>query len=388
MRLKLALLLFSVFVSITTVTAQSFKIGHTSKVFFDSSRNRNVTTEIYYPAIKAGDNVSVSSGKFPVIIFGHGFLMKWSSYENFWKELVPKGYVICFATTETSVSPNHGNFGLDLRFLTKRILDENNDDNSLFHKRLNAKVALMGHSMGGGASFLAAENNPDIQALINFAAVETTPSAKSAVKNVTIPTLIFSGEGDCVAPPNQHQDVFYANSGASCKTQISIKEGGHCYFANDDLICSFGESACNPSISITRSEQHATTFDFLNLWLTSVIEGNNNSTTVFNDSLNSSDRITYKQTCTLTSARSLQQSNKLGVYPNPVVDKLNVSLSGQSHEGMILIYNIKGELVKQVFLSIAGNSKVSVSGLLNGIYSVHILTDSERSITKLMKISE
>ena len=36
------------------IAAQTFNIGHTSKVFYDTTRNRNIETEIYYPAVDPG----------------------------------------------------------------------------------------------------------------------------------------------------------------------------------------------------------------------------------------------------------------------------------------------------------------------------------------------
>ena len=70
--------------------AQSFNIGHTSMDFYDNARNRNITTEIYYPADSNGDDRPISFGNFPIIVFGHGFLISWDSYENFWNSLVPR----------------------------------------------------------------------------------------------------------------------------------------------------------------------------------------------------------------------------------------------------------------------------------------------------------
>ena len=121
---------------------------------------------------------------------------------------------------------------------------ETQDSNSLFFNSLATETALLGHSMGGGASFLAAENNSNINTLINFAAAETNPSAISVSVNVYVPTLIFSGDDDCVTPPVQNQDLMYDSLSSNCKTHISIIDGGHCYFANEDILCSLGESSC------------------------------------------------------------------------------------------------------------------------------------------------
>jgi predicted dienelactone hydrolase len=63
------------------LSAQPYEIGHSSTSFTDGARGRNVTVEIYYPADNPGQNQPVSSGSFPVLVFGHGFLMTWQAYE-------------------------------------------------------------------------------------------------------------------------------------------------------------------------------------------------------------------------------------------------------------------------------------------------------------------
>ena len=186
---------------------------------------------------------------------------------------------------------------------------------------------LMGHSMGGGAGFLAAENNPYINTLINFAAAETNPSAITATQNISIPTLIFSGDDDCVAPPVNHQDVMYNDLTSSCKTQIKIINGGHCYFANENVLCSFGESSCNSNLSILRNEQQEITNNFLKPWLDFSLKENQSSFVVFNDSLQASSRITYSQFCNGTAIMKERSVNELKIYPNPVFSSFQLQTS-------------------------------------------------------------
>ena len=73
LRLKIYLAILGLLL-ISTVVSQSFNIGHTSIVFHDDIRNRDINTEIYYPADNSGENEPVSIGNFPVLVFGHGFL--------------------------------------------------------------------------------------------------------------------------------------------------------------------------------------------------------------------------------------------------------------------------------------------------------------------------
>ena len=383
--LKYSLILVSLIFFSSSIFAQSFNVGHTSIDFYDSARNRNVTTEIYYPADNTGENEPVATGNFPILIFGHGFLMTWEAYQNFWDELVPKGYVICFPTTEMGFMPDHQQFGQDLKFLATQLQIETQDNSSLFFNALALETALLGHSMGGGASFLAAKDNPDIKALINFAAAETTPSAISASNNVSVPTLMFSGEDDCVIPAEDHQNIMYENLNSDCKTQIKIVNGGHCYFANDNFTCSLGESFCNPNLSITRSEQQAVMFDFLNLWLDYSLKGNQEALTIFNDSLQNSNRINYLQQCNTVSTSNHNQFIAIDVFPNPSFEKLNVVLPIEYTGGLLTIYNLIGQ---QVFQHSILNPKtlIEISAYPKGAYLMTYQKDDIIKTNTFIKI--
>jgi hypothetical protein len=138
-------------------------IGHTTVTYTDPARsNRQIATEIYYPAATTANNVPISPGTYPVIVFGHGFVMVYSAYQNIWNALVPQGYIVAFPTTEGSLSPVHADFGADLAFLVGAIQADGNNASSLFYQHVATRSAIMGHSMGGGCSFLAAENNVNI----------------------------------------------------------------------------------------------------------------------------------------------------------------------------------------------------------------------------------
>ncbi len=64
------------FVLAYPAVAQPYSTGKRSINFIDNSRSdRVVSTELYYPANSAGDNVPLATGvaRFPVVVFGHGF---------------------------------------------------------------------------------------------------------------------------------------------------------------------------------------------------------------------------------------------------------------------------------------------------------------------------
>ena len=110
-------------------------IGHTTLTFNDPTRSggvgsgggagRQIQTEIYYPATSAGTSTPFATGEFPIIVFGHGFAMTWDAYSNIWEHYVPRGYIMAFVRTESSLfpSPSHGDFGLDLKLVAQKMLD-------------------------------------------------------------------------------------------------------------------------------------------------------------------------------------------------------------------------------------------------------------------------
>ena len=300
------------------ISTAQYQVGHYNFTFQDPDRNnRNIETEIYYPSNSAGNNVAIASGQFPVIVFGHGFVMAWDAYQNLWEEFVPNGYIMVFPRTEGNLfSTDHQQFGWDLQFLVTKIQDEGNNASSPIFNGVDNNTALMGHSMGGGASFLAADSlcvngNSQLKTIVGLAPAESTTNGVSSINsalNVTVPSLIFSGSQDGVTPPNNHHEPIYNSISADCKTYISIDGGGHCYFANPNFNCDFGESTSSTGISITRAEQHAVTFDFLNLWLDYTLKDDCSDFSIFQDSLIASNRISHNQTCQLNPIANITEN--------------------------------------------------------------------------------
>ena len=358
------------------------QIGHTTIYFTDPDRgDREIQTEIYYPATTAGDDVAVATGSFPVIIFGHGFVMAWDSYANFWEEFVPKGYFMAFPRTEGGIPPDHGEFGMDLAFLTDAMQAENTSSGSLFFGKVTNKTAVMGHSMGGGSSFLAAEANPNITTLVNFAAAETDPSSTTAAANVTIPAVVFAGAEDGVAPPAENQIPMYNALASNCKTYIGILEGGHCYFANYNFNCSLGEMVPPP---LPRDEMHEIIFNFLNPWLNYQLKGDYPSYLAFNDSLQNSDRITYEQDCDLTTAE-LTEKQHLDFYPNPVKDILYIDFSDQKNKEAIEITDATGRVIMNILVT-EKSSQIDVSNLKPGLYFLKFKSENKTNTNKFIKL--
>ncbi|MCG8702445.1 MAG: T9SS type A sorting domain-containing protein [Bacteroidales bacterium] len=345
--------------------AQSYRIGHKTVNFYDQARRRTVQTEVYYPAAKAGNDVEIANGEFPVIVLGHGFVMNVNNYANFWNELVPQGYIMLLPRTEGNIWPNHGRFGDDIAFLAAEMQKLNKDQNSDFYQAVMNKTAIMGHSMGGGSAFIAASKSRVATTLVTFAAAETRPSAVSAASRVNIPSLVFSGSNDCVVKPHEQVRMYNALR-SSCKAYISITGGGHCYFANKDSKCSMGEFACRPKIS--RSQQQGVVNDFVSKWLDYTLKSNSSALSNFNNALAKSSKITYMQDCGgYKSAPISSVEVESRMYPNPTSGSLTIETVPGTEIEMV---NSAGQPVLNL-KTISEQSNIDISTYAPGVYFVN-----------------
>jgi hypothetical protein len=291
-----------------------YPIGHRNVTYIDSARsNRQVPADVYYPATLAGDNTPVASppaGGFPVISFGHGFLLTVATYQYLWEALVPEGYIVALPRTESNFSPSHQQFGLDLAFLIEQLRREGNATNSPFFGAVGASSCVMGHSMGGGASFLAVQSDTTISTIANLAAAETNPSAIAAAGTLSLPSLLFSGSEDCVAPAESHQLPMYNALHSECKTYISVTGGSHCKFGENNFTCNLGELSCPGSLS--REAQHQIVLFHLLPFLDYHLKGSFEARCVFQERLATGDAVTYQQVCLPPSVQDLT------IYPSVI----------------------------------------------------------------------
>ena len=305
-------LLVFLFITASSTLFAQFSVGHRTITFNDPARTggfgsgggagRQIQTEIYYPAATSGNNVAIAAGSFPVIVFGHGFAMSWDAYQNIWEHYAALGYILAFARTEGSLipAPSHNDFGLDLRLIGEKMTAENANSASPFFQSMNGNTAIMGHSMGGGATILAAANNPNIKAIVGLAPAETNPSAIAAAPNVSVPAIIFSGSSDGVTPPADHHIPIYNGLVSTCKTFVSITGGAHCYYANTNFNCDFGEATTSTGIAITRAQQQARTYSLLDPWLEYMLKDSCDAYTLFSNIQDDSpSTLAVQTTCAL-----------------------------------------------------------------------------------------
>lgn len=208
------------------------------------------TARLFYPATTAGQNTTYdgSGAPYPAITFGHGFFQTVSTYQSTLEHLATHGYFVIATNSESGLFPNHQNFANDLRTSLDYLTQENsNSASTLFNQVAINNFGASGHSMGGGASILAASQDTRIKALANLAAAETNPSATAAMSGVTAPAMLISGSADTIVPVSSNGQLMY-NAVTTPKILPIIQGAWHCGFQDGN---GFG---CD-SGTITREQQ-------------------------------------------------------------------------------------------------------------------------------------
>lgn len=380
MKTSLAILALTVILSFQGFS-QPYPVSSRQITFNDPARGRNIATRVYHPGTLSGTDKPFASGSFPLIVIGHGFSMGYDAYLNFVDSLVPLGYIVALPTTEVGPFPfpNHENFALDLKFLNTHIKSLNTTSTSLFYQHVSAESAIMGHSMGGGCTFLACENNTDVTTLVTFAPAETNTSAITAALQVTIPALVFSGENDGVTPPDENHIPMYNNLASECKTLVNILGGGHCYYALDNWACDFGESTSNPQPTITRTQQQIVVFHLLIPYLDHLLKGNTASGALFLTRLQALSTITYQRDC-ITSV-SLNTTSAEWLTPVP----FSTSVFLPDHETNSCRLTITDATGRIVARQSVYSTQTDLSFLSPGLYLIEIDGPSGKKLYKALK---
>lgn len=357
--------------------SQVFNIATSSKTFRDNTRsNRSVNARIYYPVNPTPNQPKV---QFPVVVLGHGFVMGVDAYKNFYDNLVPKGYIVAFVNTEGSLFANHDAYAKDLAFIVRAIQAGNTIANSVLNGIVANKSALLGHSMGGGAATLAA-SLVQVETLVTFAPAILRVNTLTPASNVRTESVVFSGSSDGVTPPAENHTPIYDNLGSTCKYFISITGGAHCYYANSSSTCDFGERSASNNIQVTRAQQQAMTFKFLNSWLDYKLKGNLNAKQQFTSDLASTQGITYRNGCSQNSVTpAAVQELKVQLLPNPASTTVALQIDGSESFEKAEIYNEYGQL-----LLTSNNDQLNVSDLRAGHYFVKVFSKNSVSTKRMI----
>ena len=131
-------------------------------------------------------------------------------------------------TPEDSLEARKNAFIAGVEFLS----GENDNPASPIRDKLDtSNIAIMGHSLGGGASLRAAEElGSQIKAVIPLTpyCCELGQSFEGNLSGVSVPTLIIASAEDAIAPPAEHARMLYDSVNAATeKVYLEFATGNH-----------------------------------------------------------------------------------------------------------------------------------------------------------------
>ncbi|MEU5764412.1 alpha/beta hydrolase [Streptomyces asoensis] len=236
----------------------SFPVAYTDLTV--SAAGRSYSARVWYPGTTAGANAPVAAGAHPGLAFGHGFFQAITQYESLLKHYASWGVITVAPKSQGGLFPSHSAFADDLNAALTWLTTQNTTSGSRFADRVDTgRLALSGHSMGGGAALVAAGRNPAVRSVTTLAAAETNPSAVTASATLGIPVQYVGGSADSVAGVAANQQKMY--DAKPSHTQLRVITGGfHCGFEDSSGIgCDSG--------SVTRAVQLKLTYGVTTSWL-------------------------------------------------------------------------------------------------------------------------
>lgn len=175
---------------------------------------------IYYPT-------DTSQGTFGGVAISPGLNGTWSGIAWLGPRLASQGFVV-FGIETNNLNDSPASRGTQLLaaldYLTQR---------SSVRTRVDAgRLAVAGHSMGGGGALDAALRRPSLQAAIGNAPY--LPSGSLA--NDRVPTLIYAMQNDTLVPPSRLTTLYNTIPAATERASIEVTGAGHNYIGQPSTV--------------------------------------------------------------------------------------------------------------------------------------------------------
>jgi dienelactone hydrolase len=183
-------------------------------------RDHGTMTGIVYRPLPSGSD-SVSR---PAVVFGHGYLAAANRYDSICRRLASHGfYVVVPANPDpgffSSLRPAADDMRAAVEFIDSlALMPEVHVD--------SRRIALAGHSMGGGAAFLDAQRDAtgSVKAVIGLAPYRISNDVRP--ESLHAAALIIAGGNDRSARPDVVRRQFYAPCPSPSYFAL-VREGGH-----------------------------------------------------------------------------------------------------------------------------------------------------------------
>lgn len=167
---------------------------------------------VYYPT-------DTGQGTFGAVVISPGFTEPGLANDWFGPRLASQGFVVLIMDTSTLFDfpePRGDQMLAALDYLTST---------SAVKSRIDPqRLAVMGHSMGGGGALDASVKRPALQAAIPMEPYETGKTFYAD----KVPTLIIGAQNDSTAPVAQHAKPFYGQLSSTLdKAYLELAGAGH-----------------------------------------------------------------------------------------------------------------------------------------------------------------
>ena len=352
----------AILLGLQSVSAQ---VNQFTAALTDTSRaNRVIGLDIRVP--------SEASEVLPWVVFGHGFVMPTTDYDDLATALATAGYAVFMVETEVGFLPSHEDFGMDLAY----VVENASSDLIELEGVLGNRVALMGHSMGGGAAWLAASQLGEaVHAVIGLAPAETSPSAIEAGPDIVAPVMVISGSNDLITPPSEHHEPLYtATSNSNCRVWINLVDGGHCGFADDGTLCDIGELVFN---GMSRPEQQNHSIECIRHWLNAHLQNDDGALVLLQDYAMSEVDVELALECQTSAVDPSWSCERFVVGPNPATNVLKVPRMSSGHS--LQAFDVWGRELPVVWLS---EETLDISSWPRGTAVLRVQSPSEKTISR------
>jgi dienelactone hydrolase len=167
---------------------------------------------IHYPT-------DTSQGTFGAIAFAPGYTASSASYAWIGPRIASQGFVVFLINTNSRFdfpSSRATQLQSALNYLVNQSVAASRIDRN--------RLAVGGHSMGGGGSLIAADNNGNLQAAVPLQPWNTSTN----FSGVNVPTMIIGAENDSIASVSSHSEPFYNSIPASAeKAYVELNGASH-----------------------------------------------------------------------------------------------------------------------------------------------------------------
>lgn len=268
-----------------------YKVSKSNVNLVDGVRSRSIPAVVWRP--------SDSEGPFPFVSINHGAGMAADSstggYGYIAEALAARGYVVA-GWNEYSSKGTSVDYILDSAAIRDSMYNASGNSSHEFHGLLCDKAVGVGHSLGGGAEFVAADvevmktragqtpcvggYSANYQGLATLsggfkwngtdpfapAPAPGTPNPYESAPRLKIPALFVSGTQDCMVKPLNENYPFYTNMTQSpCRIFANVTGADHCQWADlsglAQAACAFTEKfasgGCKTTLAATDQQAYA-----------------------------------------------------------------------------------------------------------------------------------